>query len=381
MAFTPTIWLAPSADKRLEVFAVGVSAGSSSTTRIALLHIWQTAINNGWSDWKSHGELTAELKFWSSPAIAPSADGRLELFMIYGGTLRHIWQTAPNNGWSDWKSHGAPTGVLFGYRPALAASADGRLELFVVGNDGVLWHIWQTAPNNGWSDWTSHGSPAGSGGLDLPCVIAPSKDGRLEVFCIGKDGQLWHIWQTAPSNGWSDWTSHGKPPGVDLEPVVPTVAPSADGRLELFVIGKDKALWHIWQTVPNNGWSDWTSHGSPPGVKIEPNGPEVAASADGRLELFAVGDDGALWHIWQTAPNNGWSDWRSHGRPPSADGGLLTLWGSPGLSPSADGRLELFVVASNTELWHIWQTAPNNGWSDWQSRGRHDDYGFFGAGF
>ncbi len=375
MAYAPNIWIAPSADGRLEVFAVGETGGAE--IRVALCHIWQTAVNNGWSQWKSLGVLTADKRFWSSSAIAPSADGRLELFMQYGGTLRHIWQTAPSSGWSNWKSYGAPPGVILGgYRPALAASADGRLELFAVGDDRQLWHIWQTAPNNGWSEWTSHGSPPG--GLEFPCVIAPSKDGRLEVFCIGNDGQLWHIWQTALNNGWSDWTSHGKPPGIELKPVVPAIAPSADGRLELFVIGKDKTLWHIWQTAPNNGWSDWASH---PGVEIELNGPQVAASADGRLELFAVGVDGALWHIWQTAPNNGWSDWKSHGRPPNPEGGLLTLWGSPGLSHSADGRLELFVVANNSELWHIWQTAPNNGWSDWKSRGRPDDYLFFGEGF
>lgn len=33
----------------------------------------------------------------------------------------------------------------------------------------------------------------------------------------------------------------------------------------------------------------------------------MAASANGRLEVFTVGGDGALWHIWQTAPNQGWS--------------------------------------------------------------------------
>jgi len=36
-------------------------------------------------------------------------------------------------------------------------------------------------------------------------------------------------------------------------------------------------------------------------------------NADGRLEIFGVGTDNALWHIWQTAPNNGWSGWESRG--------------------------------------------------------------------
>jgi hypothetical protein len=31
----------------------------------------------------------------------------------------------------------------------------------------------------------------------------------MEVFVRGTDNALWHIWQTAPSNGWSGWNSLG----------------------------------------------------------------------------------------------------------------------------------------------------------------------------
>jgi len=34
-------------------------------------------------------------------------------------------------------------------------------------------------------------------------------------------------------------------------------ARNQDGRLELFARGADKALWHIWQVAPNGGWSGW----------------------------------------------------------------------------------------------------------------------------
>ena len=35
--------------------------------------------------------------------------------------------------------------------------------------------------------------------------------------------------------------------------------------------------------------------------------PAVGVNPDGRLEVFAVGQDGALQHIWQTAPGAGWN--------------------------------------------------------------------------
>ena len=35
--------------------------------------------------------------------------------------------------------------------------------------------------------------------------------------------------------------------------------------------------------------------------------PTVGRNADSRLEVFALREGGALWHTWQTAPNNGWA--------------------------------------------------------------------------
>lgn len=104
----------------------------------------------------------------------------------------------------------------------MAASADGRLELFATGFNRPLWHINQITPSGGWSDWYSHGrpvesstAPVGAGGTP---TMALNSAGRLEVFVAGTNNELWHIWQTAPSQGWSGWYSHGKPTGFDIFP-------------------------------------------------------------------------------------------------------------------------------------------------------------------
>ncbi len=148
---------------------------------------------------------------------------------------------------------------------------------------------------------------------------------------------------------------------VGRQPGIRAIAPDADGRLELFDPGKDGALWHLWQTAVNNGWSSWASHGSAGGGFT--GSPVAGSSADGRLELFVRGNDNALWHLWQTAPGNGWSSWATHG---SAGGGFA---GSPAIASDADGRLELFIVARDSAMWHLWQTAPSKGWSTWASHG------------
>jgi C1A family cysteine protease/acylphosphatase len=297
----------------------------------SLWHIWQTAPNNGWSTWGPLGGWIDD------PVIGRNADGRLEVFVIGADhALWHMWQTAPNSGWSNWDTLGGWIDEL-----CVGSNADGRLEVFARGGDQALWHIWQTAPNNGWSDWDSLG-----GIIDKPAVVN-NADGRLEVFVIGSDNGLWHIWQTAPNNGWSGWEGLGG--WIDEL----AVGHNADGRIEVFARGADQALWHMWQTAPNNGWSGWDSLG---GWICNP---VVINDADGRLEVFVIGADDACWHIWQTAPNNGWSGWDTLG------GWIDEL--SAGLN--ADGRIEVFARGGDQALWHIWQTAPNNGWSGWDSLG------------
>ncbi|HET6881091.1 MAG TPA: hypothetical protein VFI31_13095 [Pirellulales bacterium] len=129
----------------------------------------------------------------------------------------------------------------------------------------------------------------------------------------------------------------------------PAVGRNADGRLEVFARGTDGALWHIWQNSPGGGWSGWSSLAG--GITTNP---AVGINADGRLEVFARGTDDALWHIWQNSPGGGWSGWNS------LAGGITA---NPAQASNYDGRLEVFVRGTDDALWHRWQTSPGGGWS------------------
>jgi hypothetical protein len=137
----------------------------------------------------------------------------------------------------------------------------------------------------------------------------------------------------------------------------PALAASGDGRVELFVFTIDGHLWHIWQPAWSNGWSGWAPAGT---TWASPKSPAaLAPSGDGRLELFVAAAD--LQHAWQTAWSNGWSAWISHGSPTGR--GFLP----PGLAQNADGRLMLFVA--DGELWRLEQIAWSYGWSGWEPHG------------
>ena len=79
-----------------------------------------------------------------------------------------------------------------------------------------------------------------------------------------------------------------------------------NGRLEVFARGQDNELLHTWQ-LAEGGWSTWGSLGGDVG-----SAPEVLVNGAGRLEAFHVADSGSVKHIWQPA-DGGWSDWSSLG--------------------------------------------------------------------
>ena len=90
------------------------------------------------------------------------------------------------------------------------------------------------------------------------------------------------------------------------------VGTNADGRLEVFARGTDGALWHKWQMAPQQRPSRIGTRRA----GCSPSNIAVARNADGRLEVFARGTDNALWHKWQMAPNSAFSDWATQGGVP-----------------------------------------------------------------
>lgn len=233
--------------------------------------------------------------------------------------------------------------------PSLGQNLDGRLEVFAVGTDERLWHIWQTAPSGGWSAWGSLGDARLAG---RPTVLR-DLDNRLNVFARGTDGHVWHIMQTVPNGGWSAWERFG---GVITGD--PSVVNHPNGGLHMFARGSDGALWQVGQSWRNGPW--WTAGWQSLGGGIL-GSPSAGRNADGRLEVFARARDSSIWHIWQTAPGGGFSGWGP------LSGGVATA--DPVVTSNVDGRLEVFVCGTDGGLWSISQTAPSGGWSSWSGRG------------
>jgi len=286
------------------------------------------------------GSVTFDTSGFTLGGAALESDGRLEVFAVaQGGAMMHKWQTSPGRGtWSDWASLGGSLKLGSG----AARNADGRLEVFGVWIDGDFVHAWQLTPGGTWTSWFAINSGVTNG---VGAVLLP-KSGHLEVL-MNVGGDLYGMEQTQPSGGgwngqlsWAGTIEGGAGPTVNL-----------DGRKEMFAIGSDNQMVHLWETSPGGAVHDWTSLG---GSFLAGSG--AVMNADGRLEVFGIGIDKTMLHAGQTTAGGAWSAWSSLGGAFSA---------GVGVAANADGRLEVFGIGTDKTMLHAWQTSPGGTWSAW----------------
>lgn len=241
--------------------------------------------------------------------------------------------------WQDLGGHG-----LLGY-PCAVCNADGRMEVFVIGGDGALYHIWENTPGGSWNTWATL---AGTN-LAGPVLAAANADGRLQVFVCGSDRKIYSRAQHIPNGDWDPWFSIG---GDNIAGF--SVSPNRDGRLEIVAVFADGGLYDVWQVAPNGAWSGWSAL-----MGQDLKGPvALAVNADGRLEAFVVGGDGNVYHRWQNAPNgkSGWSDWANLIDP------RLMQVADLRAERAADGRLFVILMTTAQSVSYLAQTAPNGAW-------------------
>jgi hypothetical protein len=270
------------------------------------------------------------------------------------GLVMHDWQQVGKTTWFGAQPLG---GVDNAASIALGRNGDKRIEVFYIGWDGGVYHIWQTTPNGGW------GEAAPFGGTQAVLQVTPTQtqlavglnqDERLEIFYIDYVGALRHNWQTKP-NGTAGWSGDTLLAAYAIEVAVGL---NQGGQLEVFYTGVGGALYHNWQTTAGDS-TDWAGEkllaaGTPTIRQIA-----VASNQDGRLEVFYTNND-SLYHKWQTppfplSPTNQW-----------AGETLLAVNAQQiAVAQNQDGHLEVFYTDSKNQLWHNWQNDPNGttGWA------------------
>ena len=94
---------------------------------------------------------------------------------------------------------------------------------------------------------------------------------------------MWHRWWDGAA--WKGWESLG---GFCTDGV--GVSSWAPGRLDTFVVGNDRHLYHKWFSGSWSGWEDL-------GGNLYSN-PAAVSWISNRIDVFAIGGDHAMWHRW-----------------------------------------------------------------------------------
>ena len=186
-----------------------------------------------------------------------------------------------------------------------------------------------------WKGWESLGGFCTDG-----VGVSSWAPGRLDCFVVGNDRALWHKWY---SNGWSNWESLGGK--LYSNPAAVSWGPN---RIDAFAIGGDHAMWHRWWD--GSSWKGWESLGG-----FCTDGVGVSSWAPGRLDCFVVGNDRALWHKWYS---NGWSNWESLGGK---------LYSNPAAVSWGPNRIDAFAIGGDHAMWHRWWDGSS--WKGWESLG------------
>ncbi|MER5489196.1 hypothetical protein ABT024_39160 [Streptomyces sp. NPDC002812] len=226
--------------------------------------------------------------------------------------------------------------------------------------NGTSWSAWQTLAL-GTAGSTGPGTIKGE-----PAVVSTA--GGTDVFVRGANDTLWA--NTYKNGSWGNWVSF---PGMVLTSS-PTAASLGRDRIDVFIRGTDGRMYQrTFQQTPGADdkpayWYDvkWTTSSvahagpsTPTGSGTIVGAPAAVASLN-RIDVFARGNDDALWQ--KSYVNGEWTGW-------SKRGGALAS--SPTAVSGGPGQIEVFAkLASNGNVGQLSWTAAS-GWSSfWLDLGR-----------
>lgn len=175
-----------------------------------------------------------------------------------------------------------------------------------------------------------------------------------------KDGTTFTVQRTGLSAGdryavrllypvfeWPEWAAW-EPRGGTLTSG-PTAASWAANRFNVFARGQNNALWHLW--FDQYGWGWWEDLGG-----TLTSDPDCVSWGPDRIDCFARGPNNAIWQkSWIGSQWTGWID----------RGGVVTS--GPSVTTWEQNRLHIFARGQNNALWHLWY--DQYGWGRWEDLG------------
>jgi hypothetical protein len=120
-------------------------------------------------------------------------------------------------------------------------------------------------------------------------------------------------------------------------------------RIDCFARGTDGAMYHRWWN--GSAWGGWESLGGI--ITSEPN---CVSWGPNRIDCFARGTNGAMYHRWWNG--SAWGGWENLG-------GIITT--APNCVSWGPNRIDCFARGTNGAMYHRWWNG--SAWGGWESLG------------
>jgi hypothetical protein len=267
------------------------------------------------------------------PRVAVSTTPTRFLDMYYRGAEGELWHLQDRgSGWYGWENLGgrltsSPAAVTIGSTP-------GHSWVFVVGTDQAIWYRERSGDGALWGPWRSAGGRSAS---NVPAATGNTTTGRPAVYTQGTDGNIW--WRELGTAGWHPLGGViAKTPAA-----VPPVAGLCPPRPDVFALGSDNAVYEYrnggWQRI--GGWS----YDAPSAVRL----------SSGETDLFVQGRDQALWMNTRRPGATSWSGWRKVG-------GIITTAPAAQVWPVSPETRTVFARGADGHVWRGRNVLGSTAW-------------------
>jgi hypothetical protein len=245
-------------------------------------------------------------------------------------------------------------GQVYSYRTVLDGQS--HVQVFAVTRSGNLLTCVQQSCQSPY--YGSARQFSGTGYTDVQPVLRC--DARMEVFALNS-GVISVALETGPGADAYSWLGSFARPQSQLIGSFSTIK-NADGRIEVFAVGLDYNLYQTVQCSATGSFGSWLQ------CRTDVSSAGVAANADGRLEVFAVGSTKMVSFHTQSSPGvwTNWGSWTSFSckdaQQNPVDAAFIDVTSSR----------NLILVRAHSLSGDVWQTqestvnGSDSGWRPWE---------------
>ena len=310
--------------------------------------------NQTWSSWTNLGKDPKRRGFESIRAVA--WQGHVSLFARDGSY--DLWHRgySPYAGWGAWENLGGS-----GYAGTFSSGNDievvswapGRIDVFSNTSVDLTYHKWFDGtnwwPGTTWEPLYFRIGSVVSWGPNRIDTVA--KKASLGVR------YLYHNYTNGDGLWWPGGNGNGNGEDMNFTPSIndPLLLSSGSNRLDIFANNTDLPAYNtMYKAWTGSGWTGWTNIGN----AVPGNCPWVSGVSWGpdRFDIFEVCSGNAPGVYHKGHQNNVWypsvTGWEYVGGEAALHQVEVTSWGP--------NRLDIFAIRDDGSMWHL--AWGNSGW-------------------